>query len=101
MNIQAELLVVIGILAAAQITLNVFALVDLYRRPVAQVMLGNKWAWVAIILLVNFVGAILYLAVGRKAAPPVDGVGPAPVRPGTAENVADALYGPRDDQEST
>lgn len=64
-NLSPEVAVVLGVLAAVQITLDVIALVDLYRRPVSQVRTGNKWAWVAIILLINLLGAILYLTVGR------------------------------------
>lgn len=90
---------VLGVLAAAQITLNVFALVDLYRRPVAQVAFGNKWAWVAIILLVNFVGAILYLAIGRTA-PRIDGTEAPIIRRRSPKGVADALYGTRDDPDT-
>lgn len=94
-------LVVVGVLVVAQITLDAFALVDLYRRPTEQVVFGNKWIWVAIVLLVNTIGAIIYLAAGHKPAlaenPPrsVSPVSP-PVR---TENIADTLYGPRDDTE--
>jgi hypothetical protein len=89
--------VALGVLAVVQITLDVIALVDLYRRPVKQVVFGNKWIWVAIVLLVNTVGAIIYLVIGRRpvvmpenAAPPA----PPSVR---AQDIADGLYGPRED----
>lgn len=88
-------LVALGVLVAVQVILDVVALVDLVRRPVDRVTAGNKWLWVAVILLVNVVGAIVYLAVGRRAAPAVERP-PAP-RTGDAgaASVADALYGPR------
>jgi hypothetical protein len=61
-------LVALGVLAVLQIALDVFALVDLYRRPIDQVVFANKWIWLAIVLLVSTVGAIIYLVVARKPA---------------------------------
>jgi hypothetical protein len=90
-------LVALAVLVVAQITLDVIALVDLYRRPVDQVVFDNKWIWLAIILLVNMVGAIIYLLAARK--PPVLTDDSAPVRPKAvgSDDIADLLYGPRDD----
>jgi hypothetical protein len=88
-------LVVLGVVLLIELALDVIALADLYRRPLDQVALGNKWVWVAIIILVNLIGPILYLAIGRKPAVPSGGA--APARPGSAADVADKLYGPRDD----
>jgi NADH:ubiquinone oxidoreductase subunit 6 (subunit J) len=85
-------LVVVGII---QLTLDVIALVDLYRRPVDRVALGNKWVWVAIILLVNLLGAIIYLAAARKPAPATP-VQLAPPSTSRSEGIADSLYGRRD-----
>ena len=100
MNVQTAslptgFLVVLIVVGVVQLTLDVVALVDLVRRPVDRVALGNKWVWVAIILLVNLLGAILYLVVGRKPAPAADvpSPGPASMRPAS---IADSLYGPRD-----
>jgi Phospholipase_D-nuclease N-terminal len=62
-------LVALGSLIVVQLTLEIIALIDLYRRPVQLLMFGNKWIWVAIVILVNTLGAILYLLVGRKGAP--------------------------------
>jgi hypothetical protein len=86
-------LVALGVVVVVQLTLDVIALLDLYRRPSEQVVFGNKWIWVAIVLLVNTIGAIIYLVAGRR--PDVVAVEAVPstpttVRPGT---VADALYG--------
>ena len=89
-------LVALAVLVAAQITLDVIALVDLYRRPVDQVIFANKWIWLAIILLVNMIGAIIYLLAARK--PPVLTDDTAPVKPKSvgSDDIADLLYGPRD-----
>lgn len=51
-------------LAALELALLVFALRDLIRRE--KVAGGNKWLWGAIILLFNFIGPVLYFAIGRK-----------------------------------
>lgn len=95
-QVSGVALVVVIVLLAVQLALDVIALVDLVRRPVERVTLGNKWVWVAIILLVNLIGAILYLAVGRKPAPVSEAPAPGPLGP-RAGSVADALYGPRPD----
>ena len=94
-SLPTGFVVVLVVLGLVQLTLDVVALVDLARRPVDRVALGSKWVWVAIVLLVNLLGAILYLTVGRKPAPVTDvpSPGPASLRPG---DVADSLYGPRD-----
>ena len=88
-------LVALGVLAVVQVTLDVIALVDLYRRPVEQLVFANKWIWVAIVLLVNTVGAIIYLVAARKPDVVTDNAA-ASSSPVRTEDVADNLYGPRD-----
>jgi phosphoglycerol transferase MdoB-like AlkP superfamily enzyme len=82
----------IGLIVVVDLVLYVYALGDLYRRPVNQLTIANKWIWVAIILLVSTFGAIIYLLAGRKPAASADASsrGATPER---AENAADALYG--------
>jgi hypothetical protein len=89
-------LVALGVLAVVQITLDVIALVDLYRRPIDQVVFANKWIWVAVVLLVNTIGAIVYLVAGRKPAVLTDDATPSGPTSVRTEDVADTLYGPRD-----
>ena len=94
-SMPVPILVVLVLLGLLEVGLDVVALVDLYRRPSSQLVLANKWIWVAIILLVNLVGPILYLAIARKPAIEPDGAAaPSPNRMG---EVVDSLYGPRDD----
>jgi hypothetical protein len=50
--------------AVVQIGLMLAALIDLRRRPAAQIR-GPKRAWVAA-SLVNFIGPLSYFAYGRK-----------------------------------
>lgn len=89
--------VALCVLAVVEVILDVIAMVDLYRRPAADVVFGNKWIWVVIVLLVNTVGAIVYLVVARKPAILPEGATALPqVR---SQDIADALYGPREDPE--
>jgi hypothetical protein len=90
-------LVALGVLLVAEITLDVIALVDLYRRPADQVIFANKWIWLAIILLVNTFGPIIYLVAGRKPAVLTDNSAPAKPKSVGSDDIADILYGPRDD----
>ena len=93
--ISPPVLAVLGAVGLIQIGLDVFALIDLYRRPAAQVAIGNKWIWVAIILLVNILGPILYLAIGRRPPPAADVSGQERRPPEQVENIVDSLYGPQ------
>jgi hypothetical protein len=88
--------VALGALLVVQVVLDVYALVDLYRRPACELTIANKWIWVAIILVISTFGAIVYLIAGRK---PVAAVEVASQRSASdrAANAADALYGaPKD-----
>ena len=48
-----------------QLVLIIFALADLLRRDHTR---GPKWVWVLVILLVNMIGPIIYLLMGRDEA---------------------------------
>ncbi len=96
-DLPTGFLVVAVVVGLIQVTLAVVALVDLSRRPVDRVTLGNKWVWVAIILLVSLFGAIIYLAVGRQPAPTAETPAPSAPSASRSESIADALYGPRDE----
>ena len=81
-------------LIVVQLSLQVYALVDLARRDTVRG--GPKWLWVLIVAFGNLVGAIAYLAVGRTGpAAPSDG-GAAAAGSDAARRAVDALYGPRD-----
>lgn len=92
-DLPTGLVVAIVIVGVVQLALDVIALVDLYRRPADRVTTGNKWIWVAVILLVNLLGAILYLAVGRKPAPVQAAALPSTPSASRAADIADSLYG--------
>jgi drug/metabolite transporter (DMT)-like permease len=46
-----------------QLALMIAALVDLIRRERTR---GPKWIWVLVIVLVNYIGPIIYFVVGRQ-----------------------------------
>lgn len=98
-------LVALGVLYVVQVVLQVYALIDLYKTPVERILTGHKWVWVLVILFVNLVGAIVYLAAGKK---PVQAVDPARQAAGLAASsvsgadraaaAADLLYGTKGEQ---
>lgn len=88
-------LVVGGVVMVAQLAFEVWVLIKMLRTPSDRLTLGGrKWLWAIIILLVNWIGAILFLVAGRKSEPAVDVVAARPAST-RAEAAADALYGAR------
>jgi hypothetical protein len=88
---------VLGLAIVAQLTFEVWVLVKMLNMPAEQITLGGrKWLWAIIILLVNWIGAIIFLVAGRKPAAVAD---TAPAAPAStrAEAAADALYGARNE----
>ena len=59
-----QLIALIIPIALVQLGLMAFALYDLVRRE--RVRGGNKWVWGILIVLVNIIGPILYLLLGRE-----------------------------------
>jgi Phospholipase_D-nuclease N-terminal len=95
-TLPAGALAALVVLAVVATTLDVIALRDLYRRPTSQVVFANKWIWVAVILLVNILGAIIYLVAGRRPAVLTDDAAPSESTSVRTDTIADTLYGPRD-----
>ena len=56
---------VIAIVGTAQAALLASAMIDLVRRPAAEVRGGRKWAWFPV-LLINGIGPLAYFAFGRR-----------------------------------
>ncbi len=46
-----------------ELALVIAALLDLRKQPAIR---GPKWAWVLVIVLVNFIGPLLYFVLGRE-----------------------------------
>lgn len=90
---------VIVALVAVQLAVEIYALVVMVRTPLERLVFGKRWPWVVIILFVNLVGAIVFLAAGRKPLPAVDPLtAPTPDAPPVAQaaraaRAADVLYG--------
>ena len=86
----------IAAVVIVEIGLYLIALIDLYRRPRSQVVLENKWIWLAIILLASGLGAIAYLAIGRKPARAVESASTAERPREHVDEIVDSLYGKSD-----
>lgn len=86
-------LVALLALVLVQVALQVYALIDLSRRP--TVAGGRKWVWVVVIVAGNLVGAIVYLAVGRPATA-LDTPGRESESGAARERALDRLYGMKD-----
>ena len=99
-TVPAPVLVVLGVLVVVVIGLDIVALFDLYRRPSERVVLQNKWIWLAIIVLVNLFGAIVYLAVGRKPGFSDDTMASHSPSART-KDIVDSLYGRGDGTDQT
>jgi hypothetical protein len=99
LTLPTGLLAALGVLVVLQVTLDAIAIVDLYKRPAAQLVFANKWLWLAIILLVSTIGAIIYLVAGRRGDKSAE-YKPRSLDSSRAvetrgENAADLLYGKR------
>ncbi len=66
---NAQLALALAPLIAVSLALIIFSLLDLYRRPASAVAGGNKWVWLAVIVLIGTVGPIIYLFIGRTEPP--------------------------------
>ncbi len=80
-------------LGVVQLVLQIWALVDLTRRP--RVRMDKKWLWALIIILGGnmLIGPIVYFAIGRNVPEPVDiAAGPGADGDRTRRAV-DTLYG--------
>ncbi len=82
-------------LAAVQVALQIFGLVDLARRE--SVLYGSKWIWLLVIVAGNLLGAVVYLAVARKVEPSAD-VAARPAGRETADRAVRTIYGNEDER---
>jgi hypothetical protein len=100
-EIPAGLLIPLIILVVVQIGVEVLAIIKLLQTPDDRLVFGKKWPWLVIILFVNLVGAIIFLAAGRKPAAASDPLaGQVTERSqDRAAHAADVLYGPKDGEQ--
>jgi phospholipase D-like protein len=93
-GISEPLAMAIVALGVVQLTLQIWALVDLIRRPAPT---QRKVVFALVIVLVGLVGAIAYLAVGRSMlAGETSGDGGAGGNEAARKRALDELYGPDD-----
>jgi len=67
MRTSSSLLLLLLPIALIELGLLVFALVDLLR-PERRVVGGSKLVWALVIVLINGIGPLIYLIVGRREA---------------------------------
>jgi hypothetical protein len=60
------LIAILAPLVFLELSLMIFALVDLLRRDESQLRHLPKWAWGVVIVVVNLIGPIVYLLIGRE-----------------------------------
>ncbi|NLK86967.1 MAG: PLDc_N domain-containing protein [Clostridiaceae bacterium] len=61
--ITKDVLLIISPLILLQLSLAVYCGVKIFREGVQNL---NRWAWLFICLLVNVIGPVLFLLVGRR-----------------------------------
>ncbi len=94
------LVALLAVVVVVELGLLAWALVDLYRRPAAQINGGSKIPWLILCLLLQVIGPVLYLAVGRERSakvaeiPSLGAAVPPPpaVRGVDVDAVVDALF---------
>jgi len=93
-SLPAPALVALGVVVVLQLALQVYSLIDLLRRPSEGLKFGKKWMWALAIVLGQFYGPLIYLALARRPAILEE---EAEVRPAEAASkarrAADVLYG--------
>jgi len=93
-GISEPLAIAIIALGVTQLTLQIWALVDLVRRPAPA---QRKAIFAAVIVLIGLVGAIAYLAVGRQMLEqPNEGENAGSSSEAARKRALDQLYGPGD-----
>ena len=95
-ELSPGLIAVLVVFGLVNLALVLIALVSLVRRPTAAVRFHNKWVWGALIVLINGVGPLAYLALGRIDAPLEEQAAPWTQRPAAerARAAVELLYGP-------
>ena len=101
LGLSGPVLILIVVAGLIQILLQVAALVSLYRAP--AVVFGNKWVWVAIIIIGGLMGALVYFIIGRQPAPAKEpAAGDNAARGAAAEersrSAVDLLYGDKEER---
>lgn len=90
--LPTPVLIALIVLSVVQVGVEVYAIIDIIRRPSDRIVGEKKWIWVVLVLFVNLIGAIIYLVVGRKPAE-IALAQPSKATPDVARDAVDTLYG--------
>ncbi|NYV73038.1 hypothetical protein [Streptomyces sp. UH6] len=90
-SIPTPALIALGVILVLHLALALLCLALLVRTPADRLVFGRKWPWVLIVVGVNLIGSILFLALARRPAA-VEEQLPDP-GPAGAERVVRSLYG--------
>ncbi|MEW6216064.1 MAG: PLDc N-terminal domain-containing protein [Candidatus Bipolaricaulota bacterium] len=86
----------IVVLGLAQLSLQVFAVVNVFRTPEERLVTGRRWVWVLVIVL-GWIGLIVYFTAARRPTVEQDPLHATPGSDGSASakarQAADLLYG--------
>jgi hypothetical protein len=94
LGVSMPLAIAIAALGVTQLSLQIYALVDLVRRPAPS---GRKAFYAAVIILAGLLGAIGYLAIIRSTTDlTTDHEGAAAGNEAARRRALDRLYGPDD-----
>ncbi len=91
-SLPGPLLVAIILFGIVQIAVEVYAIVDIIRRPADRIVGDKKIWWLLLVLFVNLIGAVIYLVAGRKPVQ-VDVARPLEPVADVARTAVDSLYG--------
>jgi hypothetical protein len=92
---SAVVLGFIVVLGLTQLTLQILALVSLFRTPQERLVTGRRWVWL-LVIAVGVVGAVVYFAAARRPAladDPLGTTGEGQSPDTKAHRAADLLYG--------
>lgn len=95
-SLPTAALVALVVAIVVQLALQITALIRLYRTPRDRIVFDRKWPWALIILLVNMVGAIVFLVAGRRPAAVDDTAAAQGTEDHSVKRTVQSLYGEDD-----
>ncbi|MFE5207688.1 hypothetical protein [Streptomyces sp. NPDC056600] len=90
-SIPTPVLIALGVLLLLHLALVVLCLVLLARTSADRLVFGRKWPWVLIVVGVNLIGSVLFLALSRRPCAVEEQM--PDTEPAGAERVVRSLYG--------
>lgn len=92
LGVSAGTIYALFALSAVEMALAIWALIDLIRRE--RVLGDRKWIWALVILLINGIGPIIYLVIGRRVPEAAEDTHRIQADGGDrAQRAVDTLYG--------